>query len=170
MLQLMKIEWKKRSVCIVINLRFSSKYSNVVWERRSDESLSLGRTSRRTVVSDGRDDSTKWMDRTSFHIHFPLLTFFLSLIVLFHSCCYHAQVFGKALVHEFPIFHSHTEWNLFSSGTNTILWWRACCQKLYKQTLTRSDSTMLHKITWLIYIPKFRGWLYHYKKAPLLKP
>ena len=31
-------------------------------------------------------------------------------IVLFQSCCSHARVFGKTLVHEFPIFYSHTEW------------------------------------------------------------
>ena len=100
-------------------------------------------TSRRTVLSDGRDDSTKWLDRTSFfrvrctsfHIHYTILTFFPCFIVLFQSCCSHAQVFGKTLLHEFPIFYSHTEWNLFSSGTNTLLWWRACFKKLnYKQT------------------------------------
>ena len=63
---------------------------------------------------------------TSFHIYFPLLTFFLCFIVLFQSRCSHARVFGKTLVHEFPISYSHTEWNLLSSGTNTLLWWRAC--------------------------------------------
>ena len=72
---------------------------------------------------------------TPFHIHSPFLTFFLCFIVLFQSCCPHAQVFGKTLVHEFPIFCTHTEWNLFASGTNTPLWWRACFKKLnYKQT------------------------------------
>ena len=85
---------------------------------------------------------TKWPDRTSFfrvrctsfHIHSTLLTFFLCFIVLFQSCCSHAQVFGKTLLHEFPILNSHTEWNLLSSGTNTLLWWRACFTKLnYKQ-------------------------------------
>ena len=30
-------------------------------------------------------------------------------IVLFHSCCSHAWVFGKTLVHEFPVSYSHTE-------------------------------------------------------------
>ena len=78
-------------------------------------------------------DSTEWLDRTSFfrvsctffYIHYPLLTFFLGFIVLFQSCCSHGQVFGKTLVHEFPIFYSHTAWNLLSSGTNTLLWWRA---------------------------------------------
>ena len=49
---------------------------------------------------------------TSFHMHSPvspLLTFFLCFSVLFQSCCSHVQVFGKILVHEFPIFYSHTE-------------------------------------------------------------
>ena len=44
---------------------------------------------------------------TSFQIHSPLLTFFLCFIVLFQLCCSHALVFGKTLVHEFPIFYSH---------------------------------------------------------------
>ena len=90
-------------------------------------------------MSDGRDDSTKWLDRTpfrvrctSFHIHSPLLIFFLCFIVLFQSCCSHSQVFGKTPLHEFSILYSHTEWNLFSSGTNTLLWWRAWYQKLNK--------------------------------------
>ena len=52
---------------------------------------------------------------TSFHIHSPLRTFFLCFIVLFQSCCSHAQVFGKTLLHDFLIFYSHTEWNLLSS-------------------------------------------------------
>ena len=39
---------------------------------------------------------------TSFHTYSPLLTFFLCFIVLFQSCCSHARVFGKTLVHEFP--------------------------------------------------------------------
>ena len=71
---------------------------------------------------------------TSFHTYSPLLTFFQCFIVLFQSCCFHALVFGKTLVHEFPISYSYTEWNLLSSGTNTVLWWRACYQKLnYKK-------------------------------------
>ena len=37
--------------------------------------------------------------------------------VLFSSCCFHAQVFGKTLVHEFRISYCHTEWFLlFSRG------------------------------------------------------
>ena len=46
---------------------------------------------------------------TFFHTHASLLTFFVCLIVLFHSCCSHSRVFGKTLVHEFPISYSHTE-------------------------------------------------------------
>ena len=50
-----------------------------------------------------------WLDRTyffrvrytSFRIHSPLLTFFFCFIVLFHTYCSNAQVFGKILVHEF---------------------------------------------------------------------
>ena len=72
---------------------------------------------------------------TSFH-SFSLLTFFLCFIVLFQSCCSLHRFFVKTLVREFPISYSHTEWNWLSSGTNTLLWWRACYQKLnYKQTV-----------------------------------
>ena len=76
---------------------------------------------------------------TSFHTYSPLLTFFLCFIVLFQSCCSHAQVFGKTLVHEFPISYSHTKWNLLSLGTNTLLWWRACYQKLNYNQKTWQD-------------------------------
>ena len=84
---------------------------------------------RRTVVSDGRDDfkvtGQDFFFRVrgaSFHIYSHLFTFFLCFIVLFLSCCSHARVFGKTLVHKFPISYGHTEWNLLSSGTNTLLW------------------------------------------------
>ena len=33
----------------------------------------------------------------------------VSLYVLFRSCCSHARVFGKILVHEFPMSYSHSE-------------------------------------------------------------
>ena len=48
----------------------------------------------------------------SFHTHVTLLTFFVCFFILFHSCCSHARVFGKTLVHEFPISYSPTEWYL----------------------------------------------------------
>ena len=48
---------------------------------------------------------------TSFHVHASLLTF-VCFSVLFDSCCSHARVFGRALVHEFLISYSHTEWCL----------------------------------------------------------
>ena len=31
-------------------------------------------------------------------------------LILFHSCCSHAQVFGKTLEHDFPMSYNHTEW------------------------------------------------------------
>ena len=46
---------------------------------------------------------------TFFHTHASLLTFFVCFFILFHSCCSNAQVFGKTLVHEFPISYSHSE-------------------------------------------------------------
>ena len=45
------------------------------------------------------------------------LPFSVCIFVLFRSCCSHARVFGKALVHEFPMSSRHTEWYLpFSRG------------------------------------------------------
>ena len=38
-----------------------------------------------------------------------LLTFFVCFCILFNSCCSHARVFGKTLVHQFLISYSHTE-------------------------------------------------------------
>ena len=48
----------------------------------------------------------------SFHTHASLLIFFVCFSILFYSCCSHARVFGKTLMHEFPISYSHTEWYL----------------------------------------------------------
>ena len=42
----------------------------------------------------------------SFHTHASLLVFFVCFFILFHSCCSHARVFGKTLVHEFPVIIS----------------------------------------------------------------
>ena len=39
---------------------------------------------------------------TFFHTHASLLIVFICPIVLLQSCCSHARVFGKTLVHEFP--------------------------------------------------------------------
>ena len=50
-------------------------------------------------------------------INLQLFTLILSgvplFFALFQSCCSHAQVFGKTLVHEFPISYRHTEWHPF---------------------------------------------------------
>ena len=52
-----------------------------------------------------------------FQSHTSLLTSFICFCILFHSWCSHARVFGKTLVHEFPMSYSHTEWYLpFSRG------------------------------------------------------
>ena len=56
---------------------------------------------------------------TSFLTNASLLTFFICFCILFHSCCSRPEVFGKTLVHLFPISHSHTEWYLFFSDSVT---------------------------------------------------
>ena len=56
------------------------------------------------------------------YINLSLFTFFfLCFFVVFHSCCSHSQVYGKTLVHEFPISSSHTEWNFLLSLNEIIL-------------------------------------------------
>ena len=51
-----------------------------------------------------------FMPAVLFSILTPLLSVFVCLIVLFHSCCSHAWVVGKTLKLEFPLSYSHTEW------------------------------------------------------------
>ena len=46
---------------------------------------------------------------TSLHTHSYFLTLFFCFFVLFHSCCSHARVSGKTLLHEFHISYSNTE-------------------------------------------------------------
>ena len=50
---------------------------------------------------------------TSFHPRASLLSFFVCFSIVFHSCCSHARVFGKTLVHEFTISYNHSEWYTF---------------------------------------------------------
>ena len=42
---------------------------------------------------------------TFFHTHF---SYSLRPFILFHSWCAHARVFGKPVMHEFPISYGHT--------------------------------------------------------------
>ena len=44
-----------------------------------------------------------------------LLSLFVCFVILFNSCCSHARVFAKTLVHEFPISFSRTKWYLIFS-------------------------------------------------------
>ena len=52
----------------------------------------------------------------SIHLSSYLFLLFLSLI---STCCSHARVFGKTLVHEFYIFYSNTEWYFFFESATT---------------------------------------------------
>ena len=52
-------------------------------------------------------------DFTSFCTRAFLLKFFVCFFVLFHSYCSHAWVFGKTLLHEFPISYNLTELYIF---------------------------------------------------------
>ena len=79
-------------------------------------------------------------------IHFFLTSSPLSLIVLFQSCCSHAQVFGGTLVHEFLFSYSHTEWNLLFLK-QTPLWHEATWDKPEAsiKTETEEEEEMKYK-------------------------
>ena len=49
-----------------------------------------------------------------------LSSYRLRLFLYLHSFCSHARVFGKTLVHEFPISYSHAEWYLLVQRNDTI--------------------------------------------------
>ena len=55
----------------------------------------------------------------SCHTHPSILAVFVCFFNIFHSCYSHARVFGKTLVHEFPISNSHTKWHLLFSASAT---------------------------------------------------
>ena len=57
---------------------------------------------------------------TSYRTHASVLTFFFCCIVLFHSCCSQARVFGKTLVHEFIVSYSQAELYLHFFDSATI--------------------------------------------------
>ena len=68
---------------------------------------------------------------TYFHIHSSLLTFFLSVFVLFYSCCSHAKMFVKTHLHGFHISYSHTELSfLFTQCEIPLLWQKLRLSKL----------------------------------------
>ena len=50
------------------------------------------------------------------------------MVYYYYSCCSYSGVFGKTLVHEFPISYSHTEWYLLFSRNDMIE--MVACQKL----------------------------------------
>ena len=76
-----------------------------------------------------------------------LLNFFICFFVLFDPCCSHARVFGKTLVHEFPISYSHTEWYLlFSRG-----WRYPATEHICRVKNFRDDSKqILSVVYWLV--------------------
>ena len=74
---------------------------------------------------------------TSFHTRASCLIFFCFLI-LFHSHCSHAWVFGKTIMHEFISF-SLTEWCLFFFGTVQLQ-----VQNVYLEWNTRNSWALVN--------------------------
>ena len=70
---------------------------------------------------------------TFFHTHASLLSVFVCLIVLFHSCCSHAWVFGKTLSMSSP-FPKAT-----LNGTSSFPRW--CCPRKIFTGMLKTDLT-----------------------------
>ena len=107
----------------------------------------------RAVVSDWRNWTSSsdfwrlgWRDffvptvLLSTFIPFFLTSSPLCLIVLFQSCCSHAQVSGRTLLHEFLFSYSHTEWNL-PFLKQTPLWHGATWDKQFETIWNNFIST-----------------------------
>ena len=83
----------------------------------------------------------------SCQLYFFLHSFSSSYFLPLFHCLISILLFPRASGWEntaawVPISYSHTEWNLLSSGTNTLLWWRACYQITnYKQTKRMFESS-----------------------------
>ena len=60
-----------------------------------------------------------------FHAHASLLTSFICLFLyLISFLLFPCQMFGKTLVHEFPISYSHTEWYFFFRSVKAMNNWK----------------------------------------------
>ena len=89
-----------------------------------------------------------------------LLLTFSCFCVLFHSCCSHAQVFEKTLVHAFHTSDSHTEWyflTLLSENSN----------KIWKQSAVKQNPKLKLLSTLFLTSILFYG-VHHYVKIDLL--
>ena len=75
----------------------------------------------------------------SFYTHTSLLTFFVCFCISFRSCCSHALVFGKTLVHEFPISYSHTEWSTCHFPTVQLQ-----VHNMYSERKTRNSCALVN--------------------------
>ena len=127
--KLFKLEYLLKSFCrskiIIIYYTLTPQGSG--WIIGIVDSLEISSTALGGGVEPQRDISSKlqldcqdfFFLSTSFYLYSFLLAVFLCFLVLFQSYCSHAEVFGRALVHEFPIFYSHTEWSLLFCSTKT---------------------------------------------------
>ena len=93
----------------------------------------------------------------AFHTHASLLTFFICFFILFRSYCSHARVFGKALVHEFPIFCSHTEQYLLFSDSETTSAQCVFGAKNYNQLCT--SKPIPFKLNYVQVSQPFPNWI-----------
>ena len=79
-----------------------------------------------------RATARPWNFFISCSLHFLLYCHLHLFIFYFYSCCFHAHVFGKTLVHESIFFYSLIECNLLSSflGDRLCLFWLWSAVKL----------------------------------------
>ena len=105
------------------------------------------------------------------HTHASLLTSFVFFFVLFHSCCSHAQVFGKMFVHEFPMYYSHTEWYLlfFILWRQWIIWNGALLNKsCYYPQYHRTFTPMSVSLWMILMTPCSMVWDWRVSRARLM--
>ena len=70
----------------------------------------------------------------SFHIHSPLLVFFVCFFVLLQCCCFHAQYWGLRSCNNFYTFYCHNEWILLLPlGKNAGKLWKYFAVQLKSQ-------------------------------------
>ena len=120
----------------------------------------------------GLRDGVSWVTDVTGHEKWQDRTVFSSLLYLFkQSFCssyflplFHYLItillFPCASVWEntrawVPIFYSHSEWNLLSSGTNALVWWRAC----YKTTKLQINKQSISKLSndWDVFYSDHQG-------------
>ena len=78
---------------------------------------------------------------TSCNINSSIFSLFLCVFALFQSCCSHSHVFGRTLVHGFPISCSNSEYpSFFREGKGT------CCGRSFTYQKLNYNNEIVHLV------------------------